>query len=76
MLCTAPHIHRKTGGATGYSYTDANVKKGIIWTEETLDVYLTNPKKFIPGTKMVFAGLRKKKDRAALIAFLEESSAQ
>jgi len=52
---------RKTGQADGYSYTEANVKKGITWGSDTLEVYLTNPKKYIPGTKMVFAGLKKKK---------------
>ena len=47
---------------------------GITWSEETLDIYLTNPKKYIPGTKMVFAGLKKKKDRDNLIAYLEDST--
>jgi len=65
---------RKTGQASGYSYTQANKDKGITWAPETLDVYLTNPKKYIPGTKMVFAGLKKKKDRDALIAYLQEST--
>ena len=49
-------IGRKTGQASGFSYTQANKDKGITWEQETLDVYLTNPKKYIPGTKMVFAG--------------------
>lgn len=49
-------IGRKTGQAAGFSYTQANKDKGITWEQETLDVYLTNPKKYIPGTKMVFAG--------------------
>ena len=44
----------------------ANVDKGITWSAETLDEYLTKPKKFIPGTKMVFADL---KDRSDLIAY-------
>lgn len=44
-------------------YTEANIKKGITWGEDTLMVYLLNPKKYIPGTKMVFAGLKKEKDR-------------
>jgi len=65
---------RKTGQASGFSYTEANVKKGITWGADTLEVYLTNPKKYIPGTKMVFAGLKKKKERDDLIAYLEKST--
>ena len=48
----------------------ANKDKGIVWGPETLDEYLTNPKKYIPGTKMVFAGLKKKDERADLIAYI------
>eukprot|EP00041_Stephanoeca_diplocostata_P002211 m.24539 g.24539 ORF g.24539 m.24539 type:complete len:105 (+) comp13072_c0_seq1:35-349(+) len=66
---------RQTGQAPGFAYTEANQKKGITWNEETLDIYLTNPKKYIPGTKMVFPGLKKEKDRQALIAFLKEATA-
>merc|ERR1711934_1140987 len=66
---------RKTGQAANFSYTQANKDKGITWGADTLDIYLTNPKKYIPGTKMVFAGLKKKKDRDSLIAYLEESTA-
>lgn len=65
---------RQTGQAAGFSYTAANVNKGITWGQDTLDEYLINPKKYIPGTKMVFAGLKKKKDRADLIAYLEAST--
>ena len=39
---------------------------GLIWDKKTLSQYLTNPKKMIPGTKMVFAGLKKKKDRKGI----------
>ena len=66
---------RQTGQAEGFSYTQANMDKCITWGEETLDIYLTNPRKFIPGTKMVFAGLRKKKDRRNLIEYLKEATA-
>lgn len=66
-------IGRKTGQAPGYSYTDANKSKGITWSEETLDVYLENPKKYIPGTKMVFAGLKKPQERAHIIAYLKDA---
>ena len=57
----------------GFKYSKAFVAKkaeGLVWTEEMLDTYLTKPKKFIPGTKMSFAGLKKEKQRADVIAYL------
>lgn len=74
-----PNLHglfgRKTGQAEGFSYTAANVNKAITWDEHTLFEYLENPKKYIPGTKMAFAGLKKEKDRSDLITYLKESTA-
>jgi len=73
-----PNLHgvwgRKTGQAAGFAYTEANIKKGITWEQDTLDEYLINPKKYIPGTKMVYAGLKKKKDRSDLIAYIHEAT--
>ena len=66
---------RKTGQAPGYSYSAANVNKGITWEEDTLFEYLLNPKKFIPGTKMVFAGIKKEDERNDLIAYLKSTTA-
>lgn len=66
---------RKTGQAEGFSYSKANKDKGITWNEDTLFEYLLAPKKYIPGTKMVFAGLKKEQDRADLIAYLKEATA-
>ena len=65
---------RKTGSAAGYGYTEANKNKGITWSEATLDEYLKNPKAYIPGTKMVFAGLKKESDRKDLIAYLKKAT--
>jgi len=67
-------IGRKTGQAPGFSYTEANKSKGITWGRDTLWVYLENPAKYIPGTKMVFAGLKKKGERTDLIAYLESAT--
>ena len=61
---------RMVGQSPGYSYTNAMKHSGIAWDEETLDKYLLNPKKMFPGTKMVFAGIKKKKDRHQLIQYL------
>ncbi|KIM80327.1 hypothetical protein PILCRDRAFT_822457 [Piloderma croceum F 1598] len=73
-----PNLHglfgRKTGQVEGFSYTAANVNKGVTWGEDTLFDYLENPKKYIPGTKMAFAGLKKEKDRNDLIAWLKEET--
>lgn len=66
---------RKTGQADGYAYTDANKQAGVTWDENTLFKYLENPKKFIPGTKMAFGGLKKGKERNDLITYLKESTA-
>ena len=56
-------------------FADAPVPAGVVWGEDTLMEYLIDPKKYIPGTKMVFAGLKKKKDRAVLVAYLQEATA-
>jgi cytochrome c len=63
---------RKAGTVPGYSYSDANKNSGVTWDETTLDTYLTDPRKFIPGTKMLFVGLKSADDRKALIAYLKE----
>jgi cytochrome c len=65
-------IGRKAGSVPGYSYTDANKNSGVTWDDNNLDTYLTDPKKFIPGTKMLFAGVKSDDDRKALIAYLKQ----
>ncbi|CAD6998855.1 cytochrome c [Ceratitis capitata] len=64
-------VGRKSGSFADYKYTDANKNKGVTWTDDALFEYLENPKKFIPGTKMVFAGLKKAAERADIIAYLK-----
>mmetsp|Transcript_11161 Transcript_11161/g.28173 ORF Transcript_11161/g.28173 Transcript_11161/m.28173 type:complete len:113 (-) Transcript_11161:143-481(-) len=66
---------RTSGTTEGFAYSKANKEKGVVWSDETLYDYLLNPKKYIPGTKMVFAGLKKPQERADLIAYLKSSTA-
>ncbi|RCN50915.1 cytochrome [Ancylostoma caninum] len=67
---------RVAGTLPNYSFSDANKKKAVVWSRETLFEYLENPKKYMPGTKMVFAGLKKADDRADLIKYMEVESAK
>ncbi|XP_011056313.1 PREDICTED: cytochrome c-like [Acromyrmex echinatior] len=63
----------KTSGSmsiSGFKSTDAIKQKAIVWNEETLNDYLEDPKKFIPGTSMAFYGVKRTEDRKDLIAFL------
>lgn len=61
---------RKTGMVDGFRYSEANKNANIVWSPETLEPYLADPKKVIPGTIMAFAGLKKAEDRANVIAYL------
>ncbi len=63
-------VGREKGTVEGFKYSDAIKNLGGTWTYEDLDGYLTNPKKFAPGNKMTYAGVKKAEDRAALIAWL------
>jgi cytochrome c len=63
-------VGRKSGTVPDFNYSKANSESGVVWTEEILDEYLENPKKFMPGTKMAFAGLKKPQDRADIIAYM------
>ena len=64
-------VGRKAGSAPGFSYSDANKNSGVTWDVAMLDQYLVDPRKFIPGTKMVFIGLKKPEERRNLIDFLK-----
>jgi cytochrome c len=65
-------VGRKAGSAPGYSYSDANKNSGITWDEAELDKYLTDPRGVVPGTKMLFAGLKNPDDRKNVIAYLKQ----
>jgi len=73
-----PSLHgvvgRQAGQLPGYDYSRHLRTSGIVWTEDNIDRFLTDPKGFIPGIKMMFPGLKKRSDRNNLIAFLKASS--
>ncbi len=67
------------GSRPGYNYSPAMKEagqKGLIWTPENLNKFLDNPKAMVPGTKMVFPGLKSAQDRADVIAYLETQKGQ
>ena len=74
-----PNLHgvfgRAAGTASGFAFSGAVAGSGVTWDDETMDKWLANPKKFIKGTKMVFAGIKKDKERAPLLKYLKEASA-
>jgi cytochrome c len=67
---------RKSGSVEGYNYTDANKNSGITWNEDTFKEYITDPRAKIPGTKMVFAGIKSENEKAALWAYLKQFDAK
>merc|ERR1712243_34261 len=73
-----PHLNqlfgRKSGDVSGFGYSKSNKEREVVWSEETLHPYLENPKRYIPGTTMNFAGLKKKGQRDDLIAYLKAAT--
>ena len=67
-------VGRQVGTVNDYKYSKALSGYGKEWTFEELNGYLLKPAKWIKGTKMAFAGLRKEKDRASVILYLNQNS--
>ncbi len=67
-------VGRKVGAVTDYKYSKSLASYDKEWTFEELNGYLIKPAKWIKGTKMAFAGLRKEKDRASVIKYLNQNS--
>jgi len=65
---------RKIGTVEGFKYSKTMLESDIIWSDETLGAYIENPKKYLPGNKMAFAGLRKEQDRTNLLAYLKANT--
>ena len=67
-------VGRKVGGVADYKYSKALASYGKEWTFEELNGFLTKPSSYLKGTKMSYAGLRKEKDRASIIKYLNQKS--
>ena len=67
-------IGRKVAAKEDYKYSKAMAAYDKFWTFEEMNGYLKKPQRYIKGTKMAFAGLRKEKDRASVILYLNENS--
>jgi cytochrome c len=63
---------RKSGTIGGFNYTDANKNSGIVWDDAVFAEYIKDPKAKIPGTKMVFAGIKNEQEIKDLTAFLKQ----
>jgi cytochrome c len=63
---------RKAGTAEGFNYTEGNKNSGIIWNESVFKDYIKDPRAKIPGTKMVFAGIKNEEEVNNLWSYLKQ----
>jgi len=63
---------RHSGSVAGYSYSSANKESGIVWNEQTFKEYIVDQRAKIPGTKMIFPGIKDEQERANLWAYLKQ----
>ena len=68
-------IGRKAGSVPGYAYSAANKDSGITWDEPTFREYIKDPKAKVPGTKMIYAGLKDEQKTSDLLAYLKQFGA-
>ena len=67
---------RHSGSVAGFNYSGANKNSGIVWSEQTFGDYIKDPRAKIPGTKMVFAGIKNEQEAKDLWAYLKQFDAQ
>lgn len=63
---------RKSGTIEGYSYSDANKKSGITWNHDSFKEYIKDPRAKVPGTKMIFPGIKNEKEAESLWLYLAQ----
>jgi cytochrome c len=73
-----PNLHgvfgRKAGTAEGFAFSEAMVKSGIVWDDKTMAEYNRDPKGKVPGTKMVFNGVKQQGQLDDLVAYLKQAT--
>ena len=73
-----PSLHgvlgRKAGALENYNYSTTTKNSGVVWDEDTLKKFLADPRKLIPGNKMVFTGIKNDAQLDNLIAYLKQAS--
>lgn len=68
-------LGRRAGTVPGFDYSPAMRRSKIVWNEKSLDAFLADPMKYVPGTAMVYSGVPDRKERADLIAWLKQATA-
>jgi cytochrome c len=68
-------VGRRAGSVKGFPYSEAMKRSGLVWDEKTLDRFIQDPMKTVPGTAMGYAGIKDAKERADLIAYLKRENA-
>ncbi len=63
---------RKSGVVDGFNYSDANKASGITWSEAVFKEYIKDPRAKVPGTKMVFAGIKSEKEQGDLWSYVSQ----
>src|SRR2546425_13026448 len=66
---------RKSGTIEGFNYSDANKNSGIVWSDETFKEYIKDPRAKVPGTKMIFPGIKNEKEAGDLWTYLKQFKA-
>jgi len=64
---------RKAGAGKDFNYSPAMRRSGIVWTAETLDRFIDDPKRAVPNNRMIFPGIPNAQQRADLIAFMQKT---
>jgi len=66
---------RHSGSAPGFEYSDANKNSGIVWNEQEFKKYIKDPRGVVPGTKMIFAGIKNENEINDLWAYVSQFNA-